>query len=229
MSARVSAPEGDRVVCVLDHLAARGRAGTPGQHPCVRPESSASIAAALVSFPGLAVDAAVQVHRRVDAERRAAPARDGQRLALGVPANELRRGRRRAGRAPRSRRGDVEGDAQLLEDGPALRRGRGENEPRHGLRHDPDLLGRPPTRPLRGDERIAGRRILGRPHLDQVLDLEAVGPEKADPVAVTEMELDAGACRPATRSDACRSSREAASASRPRSRRRATQSIKRRR
>jgi hypothetical protein len=49
---------------------------------------------------------------------------------------------------------------------------------------DPDLLARPPSRPVGGDEREARRGPLRRLDLDQVLQLEPVRAQDSEPVAV---------------------------------------------
>src|SRR6267142_4291295 len=60
----------------------------------------------------------------------------------------------------------------------------------------PDLFARPLARPLERDVVVARRRGRRRSHLDQVLDLEPVVSEHADPVPVREMELDPGVAGP---------------------------------
>src|SRR5439155_26576514 len=65
------------------------------------------------------------------------------------------------------------------------------------LAHPPDLLGGPAARPLGRDEgETAGAATLGRPHLDERLDLQAVGAEEADPLTVRQVELDGAVVRP---------------------------------
>src|SRR5271165_7136818 len=54
----------------------------------------------------------------------------------------------------------------------------------------PDLLTRPPPRPCAIDEVILADAVFGWAELDQILDLEPVGAQEPNPVAVTEMELD---------------------------------------
>src|SRR4051795_7324116 len=56
----------------------------------------------------------------------------------------------------------------------------------------PDLLGGPLSRPLRTGQRVVAvrRRALRRLDLDQVLDLQPVLAQEADPVAVAEVEVD---------------------------------------
>ena len=78
----------------------------------------------------LAVDAAAQVNRRVDAERDRPATVHGARLALGVVAHE--RDRFGVGRVVLHvvRRHVPERDPQLLQDRAPLRRGRGEDERR---------------------------------------------------------------------------------------------------
>src|SRR5262249_29611863 len=56
--------------------------------------------------------------------------------------------------------------------------------------HPPELLTRPASRPLERGVRVAGSGGLRRPHLGEVLDLEAAGPEPPDPVAVRHVKLD---------------------------------------
>src|SRR2546428_5639444 len=60
----------------------------------------------------------------------------------------------------------------------------------------PDLLRRPLARPLQGDERIARRPRFRCLDFDQVLNLEPAAPEQAEPVAVGQVELDAGIAWP---------------------------------
>src|SRR5262245_24456882 len=55
---------------------------------------------------------------------------------------------------------------------------------------DPDVLARPASSPLGRDEAVARLRAGRRLHLDQVHDSEPVGLQRADPIAVREMELD---------------------------------------
>jgi hypothetical protein len=61
------------------------------------------------------------------------------------------------------------------------------------LARDPDLLSRPLAAPLGGDVVVVDRRfrILRCLNLDEVLDLEAVGAEQPDPVAVAEVVFSA--------------------------------------
>src|SRR3954470_19599470 len=59
-----------------------------------------------------------------------------------------------------------------------------------GLASAPDLLARPLPSPVDGDERIVGFRAFSRPEFDQVVDVESVGTQEPDPVAVREVELD---------------------------------------
>ena len=56
---------------------------------------------------------------------------------------------------------------------------------------DPDLLARPPLRPLGRHEIEAWLRGWWRLNLDEVVDHEAGCPEQSDPVPVREMKLDA--------------------------------------
>src|SRR4249920_2928460 len=54
----------------------------------------------------------------------------------------------------------------------------------------PDLLARPPLRPLDRDVRLALLRTFRRLDLDEILDLEPRRTQQPDHVAVPEMELD---------------------------------------
>ena len=59
------------------------------------------------------------------------------------------------------------------------------------LAHAPDRLGRPATRPVALDVVPVGAgRVRRRARLDEVEDLEAVGPEQADPFAIGQLERD---------------------------------------
>ena len=60
-----------------------------------------------------------------------------------------------------------------------------------GLMCDPDLLARPPLRPLGRHEIEAWLRGWGRSNLDEIVDHEAGCPEQSDPMPVREMKLDA--------------------------------------
>ena len=92
------------------------------------PASSPSIAAASSRVEGLPVDAAVEVHGRVDAERDRSGRVHGARLPLRVLAHE--RDRIGVGRVVLDVHGRDGGerDLELLEDRPPLRRRRGEDE-----------------------------------------------------------------------------------------------------
>src|SRR5688572_14594287 len=54
----------------------------------------------------------------------------------------------------------------------------------------PDFFAWPVPCPLRGDDGKARRRPFRRLDLDQVGNLEAVGPQNPNPVAVAEVEVD---------------------------------------
>src|SRR5207245_5915641 len=61
----------------------------------------------------------------------------------------------------------------------------------------PDLLRRPAARPLLLHERVPGLLgVRGRLDLDQVLHLEPVRAEEADPLPVADVEVDAVVRRP---------------------------------
>src|SRR5262245_50369003 len=79
---------------------------------------------------------------------------------------------------------------------PATSRGRSAPARSAPLARLPDLLARPLPRPLRSDEGVARDGALGRVDLDEVLDLEAVPAQEADPVAGAHVELDARPVRP---------------------------------
>src|SRR5262249_60960496 len=53
----------------------------------------------------------------------------------------------------------------------------------------PDLFGRPAARPFERGIGVAGRGRLRRSHLGEIFDLEATGPEPADPVSVRHVKL----------------------------------------
>src|SRR5512141_1133058 len=58
------------------------------------------------------------------------------------------------------------------------------------LRELPDVLGREAPGPLeRREPRVRGAGVGRRTELDQVLDLEAVRAEQADPLAVGQLEV----------------------------------------
>ena len=94
----------------------------------MRPASSREHGAGVVAVGGLAVEPAVEMDGRVDAERDRAFRVHRSGLALGVIAHE--RDRVGVGRVVLHVRGcdRRERDAQLLEDRAALRRRRGERE-----------------------------------------------------------------------------------------------------
>src|SRR5262249_17543760 len=54
----------------------------------------------------------------------------------------------------------------------------------------PHLLAGPAPGPREVDERITGRRALGRIDLDEILDVEAAPPEEPNPFAGAHVELD---------------------------------------
>src|SRR5215210_572787 len=54
----------------------------------------------------------------------------------------------------------------------------------------PDLLTWPFPRPLGGHNRIGGARIFGRLNLDQVVDLETIRAQQADPISMVEVKVD---------------------------------------
>src|SRR5688572_18800858 len=60
----------------------------------------------------------------------------------------------------------------------------------------PDLLDGPLLRPFGGDKAPVGRRLGSRPHFGQVLDLEAVGTQQPDPVAIAQVKVDRGRVGP---------------------------------
>jgi hypothetical protein len=59
-----------------------------------------------------------------------------------------------------------------------------------------NLLGRPPSRPLGGDEAVVAFRTGRGSQLDLVLDLEAVRLQQPDPISMAEVELDRRFVRP---------------------------------
>src|SRR5207248_6816765 len=60
----------------------------------------------------------------------------------------------------------------------------------------PDLFTGPAPRPFERGQRMPRGRALWRPDLEHVLHLETVRAKQADPVAVPEVELDAGVVGP---------------------------------
>ena len=114
---------------MVDVLRAGGEEADAGENGVGLPGELPKHGGRVLSVPWLAVDAPVQVHRRVDAERHPAGTMDGASLADGMVADEpdgigvgwvvlLVR-----------RRLDLERDLELLEDRPPLRRGGRKDEP----------------------------------------------------------------------------------------------------
>ena len=208
-------------------------AGESRQRPettsCVLPPSASSISAACSALPPSRRPGRRRrpwCRRRAPAGRR--PPRRPSAPSRARARGRARPGRRRAGRAPRSRGattsngrpscsriarrcGEVEASrsggagATLTPRSGAGKAGASRSlEPPSSLRLTtlpdlPDLLHRPRARPLRLGRAAVGR--LGsfrRLHLDQVLDLEPVRAEEPDPLAVRQVELD-GLVRPSSK------------------------------
>ena len=143
---------------VLDDLPARGEE-TEARDDLVRaPAESVEHLLGLGGPAGLPEDAPVEERRRCRPRAPAArrPLRDRPGLAGGVLAHELERVARRADRAPRSRarRARTGSRAARGSRAAAARSRRAEAAARAGrsraLARDPDLLGRPAARPVRG-------------------------------------------------------------------------------
>ena len=116
---------------MLDRLGVARDQADPGEDRVGAAREVAKRSIRIHGVDGLPVDPSSEVHRRVHAERRAA-AVDGARLAARVVADErdgIGVGRVVLGVLGRD---DLERDPELLENRPALRRRRREDERRHG-------------------------------------------------------------------------------------------------
>ena len=169
----------------------------PETTSCVAPAERVEHRRGLGGVRRLAETRAVADDRRVDAEHRAAAASPATERAFPARARaRARAGRRRAGRPPRSRGATTSNGIRSCS---RIARRCGEVEAsRSGaatlIRSCAPSRSPPPASAGAhsgvGSARSGAARVRRRLELDQVLDLEAVRAQQADPVAVAEVELD---------------------------------------